>query len=302
MQILIAFLFLFSLPALADRVDDAWRNSGDRLKRELEAKGLQLGNKVYFRSFKKNRINDLVNGTNVNHNKGKLEVWVEDAQGKMKLFKSYPVCAFSGRLGPKTREGDLQTPEGFYSVTRFNPQSNYHLAFDIGYPNQRDRALGNTGSSVMVHSKCESMGCLAVGETSNTDHSAMEEIYLLALEAQRKGQRNIPVHVFPFPMTEAFIQRHAHLGHERFWRELKPAYDYFEANKLVPTVSVTNNAYRITDAAGSLVAETNYVNQVLATLGASAPSSAAVNTQSRDQKVGVKSGIEIEEGLTESAQ
>jgi murein L,D-transpeptidase YafK len=267
-------------------VSDARYNVGARLQHELAAQGLALGNRVYFRSFKKTRPGEEVGDVNANHNKGRLEVWVADSSGTYKLFKSYTVCSYSGTLGPKTRQGDMQTPEGFYSITRFNPESRYHLSLDVGYPNARDRAMGYTGGDVMVHGYCRSAGCLAMSDISETDHTQIEEIYLLALEARRKGQREIPVHMFPFPLTEAMIQRHAQYGHERFWRELKPAYDYFERNRRPPAVSVVGGRYQVLESEASLLDDVAYVNAALGAFGARGPERRDVRSEGWEQKLG----------------
>lgn len=71
-----------------------------------------------------------------------LEVWKQDTTGRFQILKTYPICRWSGDLGPKLREGDRQTPEGFYRVTPdlMNPHSSYYLAINIGYPNSFDKA------------------------------------------------------------------------------------------------------------------------------------------------------------------
>jgi murein L,D-transpeptidase YafK len=113
-----------------------------------------------------------------------LEVWKAKEDGRFYHFKTYPICSYSGGLGPKQKQGDRQAPEGFYYVTQdlMNPRSKYHLAFNMGYPNKYDRALGRTGANLMVHGDCSSSGCYAMTE------AVMEEIYILARESLTGGQ------------------------------------------------------------------------------------------------------------------
>src|SRR5437773_2347587 len=134
-----------------------------------------------------------------------LEVWKQDRTGKFALLKSYPICKFSGKLGPKIVQGDYQAPEGFYDITpeQMNPLSNEYLSFNIGFPNAFDRSLGRTGSFLMVHGGCRSVGCYAM-----TD-SAMEEIYGLVEEAFRGGQEKVQLQAFPFRMTAQNLASHA---------------------------------------------------------------------------------------------
>ncbi|MEM8664725.1 MAG: murein L,D-transpeptidase family protein, partial [Pseudomonadota bacterium] len=126
-----------------------------------------------------------------------LEVWKEDRTGRYQMLKEYEICAWSGKLGPKIKEGDRQAPEGFYSVTpgQMNPNSSYHLSFNIGFPNKFDRSHGRTGSHLMVHGDCSSRGCYAM------EDAQIQEIYALAREAFRGGQQAFQIQAFPFRMT-----------------------------------------------------------------------------------------------------
>ena len=168
-----------------------------------------------------------------------LEVWKQRSDGRFYHLKTYPICAWSGRLGPKFKQGDKQAPEGFYTVNRhqMNPNSKFHLSFDLGYPNAFDRANRRTGDFLMVHGDCTSAGCYAM-----TDHW-MEEIYALAREAFIGGQSKIHVHAFPFRMTEANLVRHASSKHAKFWQTLKDGYDYFELTRLPPPFVVCERRY-----------------------------------------------------------
>jgi murein L,D-transpeptidase YafK len=180
-----------------------------------------------------------------------LELWVQPrGRGEFKLFRTYPICAWSGRLGPKTREGDLQAPEGLYSVgpSQLNPNSQFHLSFNLGYPNAYERAQGWTGSALMVHGACVSIGCYAM-----TD-AAIEEIYTLLDQALRSGQSRVAVHAFPFRMEEAQRQRFQGRGHDAFWDLLQAAYQQFESERLPPVVRMDARGYRIESVSRRTVA------------------------------------------------
>lgn len=170
-----------------------------------------------------------------------LEIWKARMDGRYYHFKTYPICNWSGELGPKLKEGDKQAPEGFYTVSQeqMNPNSKFHLAFNLGFPNAYDRAHGRTGTALMVHGKCSSAGCYAM-----TDALA-EEIYAIAREAFLGGQTTFQVHALPFRMTDQKLARFK--GHKwyRFWRRLKVGYDYFELNRVPPPVSVCEHRYHV---------------------------------------------------------
>ncbi len=184
---------------------------------------------------------------------GELELWLK-TNGRYSLYRTFPICKWSGRLGPKTREADYQSPEGFYSVSarQLNPHSNYHLAFNVGYPNAFDRQNGHTGGLVMVHGNCKSVGCFAM-----TD-KGIDEIYGFVAGALSAGQREVPVHIFPFRMTDAAIAREtgggglmAFLAGENgdgaqwagFWRNLKEGYDLFHQTGEPPTAYACGDHY-----------------------------------------------------------
>ncbi|MDB5234232.1 MAG: hypothetical protein JWR44_1225 [Hymenobacter sp.] len=154
-----------------------------------------------------------------------LEVWARNqGAGQFELLQRYPLAATSGSLGPKRRAGDYQVPEGFYEIDRFNPKSNFHLSLGLNYPNAADRALGepNPGGDIFIHGGEVTIGCMPI-----TD-AGIEEVYLLAVAARAAGQLVIPVHIFPFPLTEAELTKHAASPHQAFWRGLRPGYAYFE--------------------------------------------------------------------------
>lgn len=168
-----------------------------------------------------------------------LEVWKQDRTGRFVLLTTYPICRFSGGLGPKVSEGDHQAPEGFYDVTpdQMNPRSHEYLAFNIGFPNAFDRSLGRTGSFIMVHGGCKSVGCYAM-----TD-GAMGEIYALVSDAFKGGQDKIQLQAFPFRMTRRNMVRHAGNPNFAFWKMLKAGSDLFESTRRPPDVSVCGHRY-----------------------------------------------------------
>jgi murein L,D-transpeptidase YafK len=168
-----------------------------------------------------------------------LEVWKQKRDGRFALLKTYPICRWSGELGPKIKEGDRQAPEGFYTIApgQMNPLSNYYLAFNMGYPNAFDRAHGRTGSQLMVHGDCSSRGCYAM-----TDEQ-IGEIYALAREAFFGGQRAFQVQAYPFRMTPLNMAKHRNNPNMAFWKMLKRGYDHFEVTHLEPKVDVCEKRY-----------------------------------------------------------
>jgi len=168
-----------------------------------------------------------------------LEIWKLKSDGRFYHFKTYPICNWSGEIGPKLKEGDRQAPEGFYSVSReqMNPDSKYHLAMNLGYPNAYDRAHGRTGEFLMIHGKCKSAGCYAM-----TD-ALMEEIYAIARDSFLGGNDTFEVHAYPFRMTEANMARRRDHPAYLFWSTLKEGYDYFELTRQLPAVAVCDRHY-----------------------------------------------------------
>ena len=168
-----------------------------------------------------------------------LEVWKQRDDGRYYHFKTYPICNWSGDVGPKIVQGDKQAPEGFYLIARhqMNPNSQFHLAFNIGYPNAYDRANKRSGDFLMVHGKCKSAGCYAM-----TD-ALIEEIYALAREAFIGGQDGFQVHAFPFRMTEANLARYPNHPAQKFWATLKEGYDHFEVSRQTPSIAVCERRY-----------------------------------------------------------
>jgi murein L,D-transpeptidase YafK len=196
------------------------------LERDLGAAGLRYGAPVFMRIFKREKL---------------LELWLGGDDGRFVLFRNFPVCTYSGNLGPKLREGDNQAPEGFYQVSagQLNPNSRFHLAFNLAYPNAYDRAHGRTGSSLMVHGSCVSVGCYAMG------NDGIEEIYTLAAAALSAGQSAFHVHAFPFRPDAAALEAQRESPWHEFWSELKAGYDEFEETRKPPEVRILGGHYRV---------------------------------------------------------
>jgi len=168
-----------------------------------------------------------------------LEVWKEDRNGDFALLKTYPICRWSGELGPKIKQGDRQAPEGFYTITPglMNPNSSYYLAINIGFPNKFDQANGRTGQFLMIHGDCSSAGCYAM-----TDEQ-IAEIYALARESFFGGQRSFQIQAYPFRMTALNMAKHRNSPHMAFWKMLKQGNDHFEVTKREPKVEVCEKRY-----------------------------------------------------------
>jgi murein L,D-transpeptidase YafK len=201
----------------------------DKMQAELQTKNMDTGSPILVRLYKE---------------EAELEVWKKNQGGEFALLKTYPICRWSGDLGPKVREGDRQAPEGFYTITpgQMNPNSNYYLAFNTGYPNAYDRSLGRTGSELMVHGDCSSRGCYAM-----TDEQ-MVEIYALARESFFGGQKSFQFQAYPFRMTARNMARHRNNPNFAFWKMLKTGSDHFEVTHQQPKVDVCEKRY-VFDAA-----------------------------------------------------
>ncbi len=195
-----------------------------KIQQAMKAKGMNKNAPVMARVFKE---------------EGKLEIWKQKTNGRYDLIANYDICKWSGKLGPKFTEGDRQAPEGFYTVrpSQMKPNSQYHLAFNIGYPNTFDRANGRTGSNLMVHGACSSAGCYSM-----TDQQ-IEEIYAFGRDAFQGGQTEFQVQAFPFRMTAANMARYRNDPNYEFWKMLKVGYDHFELTKVPPKVDVCERRY-----------------------------------------------------------
>ena len=212
------------LPTSA-RSKNAIATNAPDLQKALKAKGMSLGDPIFMRIFKESN---------------ELEVWIQPKdQEKYSLFKTYKICYYSGDLGPKTKQGDGQSPEGFYFINagRFNPWSSFHLSLNMGYPNAYDRSKNYTGNYLMIHGNCVSIGCYAM-----TDEG-IEEIYTLAHKAVENGQSFFRVHSFPFRMTAEKMRQNASHKWFDFWQNLKTGYDWFEEKGTPPNVEVAQGQY-----------------------------------------------------------
>lgn len=209
-----------------ERAAKAAANVRPALERDLAAVGLRFGDPVFIRALKQER---------------ELELYVRNrVTEKFDLFRTYKIAGMSGNSGPKLAEGDGQVPEGFYFVPpqAMNPNSQFHLSFNIGYPNEFDRAHQRTGTAIMVHGNRISIGCLAM-----TDEK-IEEIYTLCAAAHEGGQAYFRIHIFPFRMTQERIDTLAVFNWKEFWLNLKEGYDLFEKNRVPPEVSVAGGRYQ----------------------------------------------------------
>ncbi len=225
--LLVALILLIGAPSAQVGPNQKVRQGLQRLQPLLAEADVHAGDPLFVRIFKQ---------------EAELELWFQSSTDKTyQLFKTYPICAFSGELGPKTREGDGQAPEGFYQVGsgQLNPYSSYHLSFNLGYPNAYERARGWTGSYLMVHGSCVSIGCYAM-----TD-DGIEEIYALVEAALKAGQSKVPVHVFPFRFGRAHEALIEASPHREFWRQLEAGYLAFEEQRVPPTVRVRSGQYQV---------------------------------------------------------
>lgn len=196
-----------------------------RFDERLADKGLKLGDPVFIRIFKA---------------ESELEIWMRKGE-RYELFATYPICHWSGTLGPKLLEGDRQAPEGVYDVTKglLHRAGRWNRALNLGFPNAFDRAKGRTGSYILVHGGCSSVGCYAM------TNEVMNEIFALVERALLTGQESVPVHVFPFRMTPENLTAHAGNAWADFWQTLKPIYDAFEESRRPPEVALCENRYAV---------------------------------------------------------
>jgi murein L,D-transpeptidase YafK len=196
----------------------------ERMLATLKSKNMEKESPILMRVFKE---------------EAELEVWKQDDSGRFALLRTYPICRWSGELGPKIKQGDRQAPEGFYAITPglMNPDSSQYLAINTGFPNAYDRSNGRTGAFLMIHGGCSSSGCYAM-----TDEQ-IAEIYALAREAFYGGQRSFQLQAYPFRMTPLNMARHRNSPHMAFWKMIKQGYDHFEVTRLEPKVDVCEKRY-----------------------------------------------------------
>jgi murein L,D-transpeptidase YafK len=202
-----------------------------KMQLKLAQLGLSMSSPIMIRVFKEEEV---------------MEVWKANSQDRYQMVATYPICAWSGMLGPKKKEGDRQAPEGFYNITpgQMNPNSQYYLSFDIGYPNKYDRAYGRTGRNIMVHGACASAGCYSMSD------AAVLQIYAFARDAFRGGQKSFQVEAFPFRMTADNMAKHRFSENYEFWKNIKTGYDYFEITHRPPEVNVCGRKYTFNEVGG----------------------------------------------------
>jgi murein L,D-transpeptidase YafK len=222
----LSFLFialLMTSPVYADRAARAEKNVLAALTKDAKALDVAVGAPVFIRIFKEEST---------------LELWLK-GKTQYVLFRSYPICRYSGTLGPKLREGDGQAPEGIYQVgvKQMNPFSSYHLSFNLGYPNAFDQAHQRTGSALMVHGNCVSIGCYAMTDAK------IEEIYTLIVKAFAAGQKQVQVHAYPFRMDPKRLARASNDVNYPFWQDLSAIDAVFESTRLPPQVIVKRKRY-----------------------------------------------------------
>lgn len=226
-----------SLQAATSKVLGAYSKVEDSLRKQFESKKITWPpRQVYVRSFKYDR---------------QVEVWVKgNEEDPFKLFKTYRMCMQSGTLGPKRMEGDYQMPEGFYYINEFKPNSNFHLALGLNYPNASDRMLSDAhrpGGDIYIHGGCVSTGCIAISD------QPIEELYVLTTHAKEQGQEFIPVHVFPvkYSVKKSFdylaqaTKENQTL--QKFAISLKSAFDKFEEKKQLPLILVNKKGEYIVE-------------------------------------------------------
>jgi murein L,D-transpeptidase YafK len=209
------------------RVKSAYNEKWKSMKGLLTQKGIDTSRvQIFIRGFKK---------------EGELELWAKHSSGEYKLVKTYEICASSGVLGPKRKQGDLQVPEGFYTINVFNPYSAYHLSLGVSYPNQSDRIIGgkgDLGGAIMIHGNCVTIGCIPL-----TDDK-IKEVYVLAVETKANGFE-IPVHLFPARLSDEGMSKlekdHDDQKLVDFWKNLKLGYDHFEKNKKLPKITIAKD-------------------------------------------------------------
>ena len=208
------------------------------LVERLSEKGFTLGQPLLIRIFKEENT---------------MEVWI-NRNGQFDLALSYSICAWSGELGPKVKEGDRQSPEGYYFISErnLNPNSKYYRAINVGFPNAYDQALNRTGSALMIHGSCLSAGCYAI-----TD-APMDDIYNAVLGAQANGQTSIPIHIYPFRLTNENLARHGNSRWIEFWRNLAEGDFIFSTTKQAPEVAVCGDRYGFDPATNNCTKVTSW--------------------------------------------
>ncbi|AOM40955.1 L,D-transpeptidase family protein [Xenorhabdus hominickii] len=220
-------LLLFHVPLSVIAQPFMTKDALSWLKSPIKTSPLQqVGTEIFIQIFKEEKL---------------LELYTKDNAGRYQLTQSYPICNYSGGLGPKTLAGDFKSPEGFYHVklNQLKPNSHYYRAINLGFPNEFDKSNGYSGKNLMIHGECKSIGCYAM-----TNHY-MDEIYRYAESALYHGQHEIKINIYPFRMTPQNMKRHKNNDNYLFWKQLQPAYEYFTEHGIPATVSVIGGQYVI---------------------------------------------------------
>ncbi|MEQ1964257.1 murein L,D-transpeptidase family protein [Xenorhabdus khoisanae] len=192
----------------------------------------QIGAEIFIQIFKEEKL---------------LELYTKNRNGRYQLTQSYPICNYSGGLGPKTLKNDFKSPEGFYhvSIKQLNPNSRYYRAINLGFPNEFDKSKGYSGNNLMIHGECKSIGCYAM------TNRYIEEIYQYAEKALYHGQHEIKINIYPFRMTSQNMGRHKHNDNYQFWKQLQPAYEYFANTGIPATISIIDGRYVVNEKTGN---------------------------------------------------
>jgi murein L,D-transpeptidase YafK len=230
-------LLMMSLPG-KDFKSEQLRNA--RVQNAYETKGLEIQDLLKKNGIRTESMEICIRVFKIERT---IELWVRNRNSKFILLKQYPFCASSGKPGPKRTSGDHQIPEGFYCISRFNPNSNFYLSLGINYPNKSDKIISrgrNTGGDVFIHGDCVTIGCIPI-----TDDK-IKDLYIYAVEAKNNGQKNIPVHIFPTKLDDAGMKLLTdNYGSDKslitFWENLKPGYDFFERSKSLPVITVMSD-------------------------------------------------------------
>ena len=196
-----------------------------QLPGDLAAIGARLGAPMLLRVFKLER---------------EVEVWVQpEDQQTFVLFRIFPICFYSGKLGPKVKEGDMQSPEGFYFVgpAQMRAKSQYHRAIDFAFPNDYDAAQGYTGTELLIHGNCVSSGCYAMTDPF------VEQLFELGSATAATAAQGFWIHAFPFHMTAEALAGQQDSPWLGFWQQLKAGYDAFETSRIPPHIRVEGGRY-----------------------------------------------------------
>lgn len=192
----------------------------DSLAKKLRELGIQfpIAN-LYIRIFKQEK---------------QLEIWASNKE-EFQLIATYPFTNFSGTVGPKNREGDLQIPEGFYQITHFNPKSKFHLSLKISYPNDvdvlRNKSIQQLGGDIYIHGGDYTVGCIPIGDEN------ISVLYWLCVNSFAIHP-TIPVHIFPAKMEGKQLVELCFNYPEyiTFWRTMQTIYLNFQASKKLDNI------------------------------------------------------------------